>query len=156
MARFLLFFLLVLLVGSPSARASLGATEDSLEKDRVSIKAAAVKSTKAEAYTTHEFLSGGLQVREYASPDGTVFAVTWHGAGNPDLSTLLGSYFGDYEVAKRKLAPSKKRRTFGRVSYSTVTGEKVVVKTFGHMRSARGLAYAPKLVPQRVSPNDLQ
>jgi Protein of unknown function (DUF2844) len=155
MARPCLFLVLVLLVGGPAARASLGDNETSLEKDRAALKASAVTSTPTGSYTVHELVTGARRVREYASPDGTIFAVTWSGVGHPDLSALLGSYFADFEATNRKLA-SGKHHAAGRVAHSTVTGEKVVVRRSGHMRSARGLAYVPSLVPQGVSPNDLQ
>src|SRR5215813_12694053 len=78
------------------ARATLGEPESSIAAEpqlgRVSIKA-----TDLGAYRVHESqLSSGTVVREYAAPNGNVFAVTWRGPFVPNLKHLLGRYFEEY------------------------------------------------------------
>ena len=154
MARSLVLFFMALLA-CPSAQASLGGTKTSLETDRASMNGAPVTAAPASAYTVYEFTAGARRIREYASPSGAIFAITWVGGRHPDLSVLLGSYFAEYDTMNRALNPAKRRKKFGRVTYSNLTGQNVVVQTFGQMRSARGIAYCPALVPSGVSLNDL-
>lgn len=93
----------------------------------------------------------GLVVREYVSPSGTVFAVSWHGPTPPDLRTLLGSYFGEYTAAAAK-APLRPGRRY--LALKTQSG--AVIQTGGHMRDLRGRAFIPSLFPSGVSEGDIQ
>ena len=74
-----------------------------------------------------------MTVKEYLSPNGTVFAVSWRGPRPPDLSQLLGSYFAEYQTAAA--APHAQR------GHLLVQTENLVVETSGHMRDLRGRAY---------------
>ncbi len=59
------------------ARAALGGTAESVQRDRVQMKAA-VRAQAGAGYTLHELTTpAGIFVREYANADGRVFAVTW-------------------------------------------------------------------------------
>jgi hypothetical protein len=153
MAR-LFLFLLVFLLGCPCARASLGDSVASLEKDRASVNGSAVTSKESGAYVVHTIGTSTREIREYATPEGTIFAVAWHGVGHPDLTQLLGSYYSELLAADHK--PGEKKRPRGRVTHSILTGAHVVVKRFGQFRSARGIAYLPALIPAGVTADDLQ
>jgi hypothetical protein len=106
-------------------------------------------------YTVRESAVGGVKIREYAAPDGTIFAITWRGLGHPDLTPFLGSYYAEYEAMNRNAAAGRKKRT-NRLAHSSVSTQHVVVRKFGHLRSARGLAYVPALLPKGVEPGELQ
>ena len=64
---------------SAPALAALGGDATSVEGDRVSLKGA-LRVTPTTEYTVHEIQTpAGIVVREFVSPQGRVFAVTWRG-----------------------------------------------------------------------------
>jgi hypothetical protein len=110
---------------------------------------ASVRVLVANSYSVHEMqMPTGTRVRQFASPAGTVFAVTWQGF-SPDLQQLLGNYFQEYISA----ASSQHARR-GRGVYID-TGD-LVVETAGHMRFAVGRAYLRSQVPEGVDANALR
>ncbi len=131
------------------ALAALGEPESSVASDRQALAAVARGSTDRGAYSVHELEQGGTTIREYVSPQGVVFAVTWSGLANPDLRTLLGGYAAEYERAAAQ-SPSVKGRRSRRVAASNV-----VVDSWGHMRDRHGRAWVPELVPQGVTLDEI-
>lgn len=128
--------------GVGRAHAALGERAESVAADQASM-GGQLSTTSGAGYTVHEITAQGRRVREYVSADGMVFAVVWHGSTPPDLSQLLGSYYGEYRAAAEK-APVALR-------YSKVSTNHVVVERGGHMRDLWGRAIAPSLVPAGVS-----
>jgi hypothetical protein len=129
------------------ALAGLGGDATSVEADRVSMKGA-LHITSAARYAVHEInISGGMQVHEYVSPAGKVFAVSWRGAGIPDLRQMLGSYYGEFAQAT-----SQPHYNHHHLSVQTAN---VVVQSSGHARAFFGRAWVPSLLPQNVAPNDI-
>ena len=112
---------------------------------------AATNKASPTLYTLHEItLDSGTLVREYASPAGIVFAVTWQGPVLPDLSLLLGSYFSTFK------AETEQARQMGRRgSPVTVNQGSLVVVSSGRMRNFFGYAYAPDLIPTSVNIQDV-
>jgi hypothetical protein len=98
-------------------------------------------------YTIEEIsrADGGV-IREYVTPAGKVFAVSWNGPAIPDLSQLLGSYSGEF---RNTLLTQPK--SFGRRPAS-VHNSDLVVETGGHMRAFQGRAYVNSMLPAGVSP----
>lgn len=141
--------LLAGLAASP-ARAALGEAEASVSRDREALAAAARGTTDRGTHTVHELERGGTTIREYVSPQGLVFAVTWEGLANPDLRTLLGTYAAEYEQAA-----AASRRVKGRRA-QRVIAPRVVVERWGHMRDLHGRAFVPDLVPQGVSLDEIR
>lgn len=102
-------------------------------------------------YTQHETqLETGTLVREYATPAGVVFAVSWQGPVLPDLSALLGQYFKTFKVEAERL-----RMTGRRGGSLTIAHTDLVIHSGGRMRDFSGHAYAPALVPAGVKINDV-
>ena len=100
----------------------------------------------ASLYTLQETqLENSTVVREYTTPAGVVFAITWQGPVLPHLQTLLGSYFPAFEQETRRAQQSGHQRT--RVLMQTPD---LVVQSAGRMGRFKGHAYAPDLVPQGV------
>jgi len=127
-----------------SAFASLGGTPESVDADRLRSQGSLVAIVRTEAFTRHELRTAtGTTIREYVSPGGTVFAVTWQGPWLPDLRQVLGSYFDEYERAVR----TRTRRTRGVVQ---IAEPNFVVVTSGHQRSFSGRAFVPSLAPAGV------
>jgi Protein of unknown function (DUF2844) len=130
------------------ASATLGEPESSIAAEpqlgRVSIKA-----TDVGLYRVHESpLPSGTVVREYAAPNGHVFAVTWRGPFVPNLKQLLGRYFEEY-------AAGAKANHIDR-HHLDVRQSDLVVQASGHMRAMAGRAYLPQALPAGVTPGDLQ
>ncbi len=141
-----------LMLASPLlAFATLGASLDSVQSDQAHLKAN-MKVTEAGVYSIHEMTgSTGTVVREYVSPAGRVFGVTWQGPFIPDMQQLLGSYFQQYVQAAKEQRDSR----VGRAPLN-IQEPGLVVQTAGHMRSYSGRAYDPGLLPAGVSADDVR
>ena len=102
-------------------------------------------------YTLHEVqLENGTSVREYATSDGIVFAVSWQGPVLPDLSALLGTYFNTFKLEAERVRAAGRRGGPVSVEYGDL-----VMQSSGRMRNFFGHAYAPALVPAGVKINDV-
>jgi hypothetical protein len=146
-ARILLSSLILIL--PLSARAVLGDTAASVLNDQARIKGT-LRSVDLHTYVMHEITSSdGSVVREFVSPQGAVFGVTWEGQFVPDLQQLLGPY---YQQAQQAQAGQQRR---GRGPVVIETPGLVVYET-GHMRSFHGQAFIPQLVPQGVQASDIR
>jgi hypothetical protein len=142
------FSTLAALFAAGAAHASLGGPYESIAKDGATLHAA-IKMETRSAFEVHELtLPSGTQVREYATPAGLVFAVTWNGPALPDLSQTLGAYFPDYTVAART-NPNGHRH----LHYAT---SHVVIDSGGRMRAFFGRAYLVGSLPADVSVTDLR
>lgn len=131
--------------------ASLGGDVGSVQTDQAKMQGT-LRSTSADAYTVHEIqTAAGVAVKEYTSPVGKVFAVTWQGPVHPDLRQLLGSYFGPYVQALQ--AQRAQRRGHGPV---LIQQAGLVVEITGHARSFMGRAYVPQMVPAGVHAEELR
>ena len=140
----------LILLASANAWATLGQSVDSVEADRGALQAVRKQANSKSEYTVHTIESGAATVREYVNAAGTVFGLAWTGLTHPDLSQLLGSYASDYQQAV-----SQNPHEFGKRSHSVDTGS-VVVEKWGHMRSMKGRAYDPALLPQGVSADEIK
>jgi hypothetical protein len=132
------------LAAAGRAGAGLGEPVAAVAEDRRALAAEARAPVVARGYTVEQMASAAHEVREFVSPEGLVFAVAWDGISNPDLTRLLGPYAPEaLDAAGRTHARGRRRRV--------VRTDRVVVETWGHMRSLHGRAYAPSLVPPGVS-----
>ena len=122
-----------------AAVAGLGGDATSVEADRVSLKGA-VRVMPQANFTVHEITTGKLQVHEYLSAGGKVFAVSWRGPGIPNLRQMLGDYYGEF--AQARSAPHYNRH------HLSVETPQIVVQSSGHTRSFFGRAWVPALLPQ--------
>jgi hypothetical protein len=130
------------------AFAALGGDAASVNADVAKMKGQA-RATAVSGYTVSEItLPSGTILREYISPGGKVFAVTWKGMMPPDLQQTLGTYFEQYKAATAT-APREGHH------HQTVRQPDLVVSTGGHMRAWRGVAYVPSLLPPNFSLDEL-
>ncbi|MGZ3697718.1 MAG: DUF2844 domain-containing protein [Bdellovibrionota bacterium] len=133
------------------AHASLGGPALSVEHDRNALRGQQ-KVLSRHGYSIHELtLPEGQTVREYVDASGTVFAVTWQGATQPDLSLLPGDHFQEFQNAQSAEPPPGPRRP----SATTRSGNLVVVRS-GHMRDLRGKAYLETELPRNLRAKDLR
>ncbi|HUN54135.1 MAG TPA: DUF2844 domain-containing protein [Smithella sp.] len=140
--------LIVLFVGQ--AYATLGESTDSIATNRKALSAVRSTTITSSKYTVHVFQSETMTVREYVSPSGVVFGIAWNGLTHPDLTPLLGSYASEYQKAASHI-----KRQPGR-KFVKVESDNVIVEKWGHMRNLQGRAYAPALMPQGVSNDEIK
>lgn len=130
------------------AWATLGEDVATVENDRLQMKAQ-TRTTSVAGYTVHEVRSPtGTVVREYVSPAGKVFAVSWEGPVLPDFRQTLGRYFSAYN--SEASSPRVGRR------HLAIERSDLVVHSSGHMRAFYGNAYVPSLLPPNFSPDEIK
>lgn len=136
-----------LLLPAP-AHAALGAPFASIAADQARMRAS-IKMSSQAAYNVHALtLPSGTIVREYVGANGVVFAVAWNGPSQPALSTVLGTYFADFQNAARAGRSGRNRLDLERSD--------LVIQSGGHMRAFYGRAYLANAVPDGVSPDALR
>ena len=144
-AKTILSALLVLVLGSMPAWAGLGQPEASVTSDQVHMRSEH-RVQQFQAYKLHELTNAeGAVIREYVSPDGTVFGITWQGRSTPDMNQLLGNYINDFQTARRDQTHILQRRGI------TIKTNDFVYTNFCRLGVCSGSAYAPKLLPSNVS-----
>lgn len=135
------------------ATAALGDTVASVQADRVALKGQ-LRVRSEPGYSVHEITAAnGTVVREYVSPAGVVFAVSWSGRAMPNLAQTLGTYFSDYQAAVKSQRAGHAHR--GGHNHLEVRTPKLIVRAGGHMRQYFGTAYVPSLLPPNLSISDL-
>jgi Protein of unknown function (DUF2844) len=140
--KILLSFIVLLLLGSVPGWAVLGEYENSVTTDQQHMHAQ-LRETVRQGYSVKELSSAeGRTVKEYVSPAGLVFGISWQGPFMPDLQQLLGSYYGQLQQV---VQARRKRR-----GPLVVRTKNFVLVSGGHMRSFHGIAYAPNLLPANV------
>ncbi len=133
------------------ASASLGGDVTSVQTDQAKMQGS-LRTSSNNSYTIHEIqASTGVAVKEYVSPAGKVFAVTWQGPFHPDLRQLLGTYFDQFAQAEQ--AQRAQRRGHGPM---LIQQSGLVVQISGHMRSFLGKAYVPQMLPAGVHAEDIR
>jgi len=137
---------LIFLVTSPLF-ASLGEDVSSIRSDQAQLKAS-VRVVPGSHYSVHEMQTpSGTVIRQFVSPAGTVFAVTWRGFP-ANLEQLLGSYFGEYVQAASRQTASRGRSVH-------IDNGNLVVDSAGHMRSVVGRAFLRQKIPSGVSGDEI-
>ena len=144
----LTLFLAIFLPAIP-ARASLGDSVASVAVDSAHMRGQVTRSAM-QGYTVHQIdTPEGMQVREFVTPSGIVFAVAWQGPFLPNLGELLGTHLSEFQAALPN-SPTRRRRAL-----SVHTGA-LVVESGGHMRGFHGRAYLTTLIPAGLSPAVVQ
>jgi Protein of unknown function (DUF2844) len=139
--------LLMAALAAPSW-AALGDGAASVSDDAQQLRASPQVTARA-AYSVHEFRAPtGTVIREFVSPAGVVFAVSWQGPFKPNLPLLMGRHYADYVNAER--APGSTR------THSKIEQPNLIVRAEGHMRSFAGLAVLPQLMPANVNEGELR
>lgn len=112
---------------------------------------AVLRERPTNSYSVHELQAqGGINVREYVSAQGQVFAVTWRGRALPDLEQLLGNYFPAFHDA------AVARKNAGVRGPLTLRQDDLVIQSAGHLRTFFGKAYVPSLLPPQVTVEEIQ
>jgi hypothetical protein len=143
------------LLAPPSCFAALGGDLNSVLGDQIQFQGSE-KVTQMASFEIHEIrpqtgATTGTVIREYVSPAGTVFAVTWQGEWLPNMRQLLGTYFQQFTDAVKQqstVRPGRKPLHIARPDF--------VLHMTGHMRSYSGKAYLPAMLPPGVQPEAIQ
>jgi hypothetical protein len=138
------------LIITQSAFAELGGNESRINDEVKSFKAHSHKKIQRNGYSVHELSLDGVIVKEFVSPAGEIFAVTWHGMRAPNLKILFGSSYIKYDQERKKIKFQRGRRNM------SVSTSDLVVSSGGHMRDMHGFAYLPAKVPPGVELNNIQ
>jgi hypothetical protein len=142
--------LLVLLLASAGARASLGGDAASVLADATAL-GGQVRTSSLVSYDVEDIeVAGGLCVREFLSRDGVVFALGWAGPAPPDLQQLLAAYRAEFMAGVATQVHQGLQRSVRLVLPD------LVVQSGGHLRAYAGLAYLPLRLPPGVSPADIR
>jgi hypothetical protein len=137
------------------AAASLGGDVNSVQADQAKMQATRRTLPVDERYTVHEITTPyGTVVREYVSPAGQVFGVTWRGPFLPDFQQIFGSYYQQFAAAAQTQRSAQPRRS--RNAPLSVDQPGLVVHSGGHMRAYSGSAFVPGIIPQNVDPKEIQ
>ena len=142
---------LLFALSSPPAWAALGGSPGGVEVDGQP-SSTPEKLVPSGAYIVHERATPDVVVREYATPQGQVFAVFWLGRRNPDLPVLLGRYFEQYQAA---VTNREKKRSPMRGMTHIETAE-LIVETGGPMGAVWGKAYVPAQFPPGMTKEAIQ
>ena len=139
----------VLMLATVCAHATLGQDEATADADGNRLQARRTKRAEA-GYAVHEILLGsGTIVREYASPEGKIFAVTWRGPTLPNLGQILGE--ANFQSFVGSPGAQHVRRRL-----RAVQRDDLVVHSAGRPRAFSGYAYVPALVPSGVAVENLR
>jgi len=143
-----IFILFSILAAAFPAEATLGGSAESVVTDQSKLHAKRAVVDRRD-YTVHEITGDdGTLIREYVTPAGKVFGVSWSGPTIPDLAQLLGTYNAEFQTAIRA-----KR---GRRSSAAVHNPDLVVESSGHMRAFHGRAYLNSMLPTGVTEDVVQ
>jgi hypothetical protein len=145
-----LFLFCAVAAGALPGWAALGGSADSVAADQAKLQATR-KMVAMPEYTVHEITraDGGV-VREYVTPAGKVFGISWSGPTIPDLTQLLGSYQAEARDTLRA-----QPKSFGHRA-AAVHNSDLVVESAGHMHAFQGRAYLNSLLPTGVSPEKIK
>jgi hypothetical protein len=139
--------LLIVVSSTNPAWAVLGQSRESVRLDAQNLKGTQT-TTEMSGYSIEEInRNDGVVLREFVSPEGKVFGITWKGPTLPNLSNLLGPYFPAYQQANQS--------THRRGPRSIHSGA-LVVETGGHMRAFHVRAYLSDHLPSGVSQDVVQ
>jgi len=138
--------LLIVFLGAAPGWAVLGEYASSIDLDQQVLRGDRRELVR-QGYKVHELTApNGLMVREFVSPGGLVFGVTWQAPQMPNLQQVLG----DHNMTELQLALAARQRCHSGAPLIVRT-PKLVFVSGGHMRSFHGYAYVPSLVPANVS-----
>ena len=147
----LLIFLIIVYLLPLRAFAALGGDGASVDADAAQMRASKVVE-QTGTYKVHQLKTeSGTMVREYVSPAGKVFAVSWQGPFVPDMQQLLGSYFDQYSAAVKA---SKESHVGRRPLNLQLPG--LVVQMNGYAHNFHFRALIPQQVPAAANLGDIQ
>ena len=130
--------LMILLWGAAPGWAVLGEYASSIDLDQQILRGER-RELARPGYKVHELTTAnGTVVKEFVSPAGLVFGVTWQAPQMPNLQQVLGNY--NMAELQQALASRPRRHSGAPLIVRTAN---LVFVSGGHMRSFHGYAYVP-------------
>ena len=134
---------LAVAVAAGHAQAALGEPATSVAAEQAQLHAARRQTFGPQVQVHTLQWADGSQVRQYAGPDGRIYAVAWNTRGKPQLSLLLGSHYDRYVAAVRA---AQRARPGVRHAGQWQDGE-LVVEAVAHGTVFSGRAYLSTMIP---------
>ena len=135
----------VLVLASAHAWATLGQSEATVTSDRLQLNSREQVQT-FDSYTVHQLTTdAGQTVKEFVSPQGIVFGVSWQGRSVPYMTQLLGTYVNNLQTAT-----AAQKRILPRRGIAVTTND-FVYSNFCRMQMCSGQAYVVSILPRNVS-----
>ena len=137
--------ILLVLVHPTSVIAELGGDVPSVLADRVRL-GGALRVRGSDGYTIYEIVDQNeTMVREFVSPSGVVFAISWEGRFVPQLQDLLGTSFARYAVMLQQEKTMHPER-----APLNIHEPQLAFENGGHMGWYYGRAYLPQGIPRGI------
>ena len=138
----LMIMVFALAASADPARAVLGAPVASVQEDQLRLAGTRTQSVHAYHQVHEIVMADGSRIREFVSPSGMVFAVSWSTRFKPDLQALLGTYHAQYDAAAREALqrPGIRRQL-------SLQRSDFVLETNAHLNHFTGRAWVPSLTP---------
>jgi len=150
-----IFFSGITLLSSTFAYAELGGDFSTVQKDSKKLGSPITTTTQTTTahsqYNRHEMSKGRMHVREYADSNGKVFGIAWNGSKHPDLRTLMGSHFNDFQAAM-----VQGRRNHHHGGTTTVDSGNIHLEMGGRMMSVYGRVWLTDQVPTGMNLHEIQ
>jgi hypothetical protein len=142
-----------LALAGADARATLGEAAASAEADRARVGGERRVAQATDAHLRVHVITraDGSTIKEFETPAGVVFAISWSTRLKPRLDELLGAHAADYAQATREALSTPGVRHQLRIARGDL-----VVQASGRLNAHAGLAYLRSLVPAGVRVDDLR
>ena len=146
----------VALFSSSGVYAALGGGVASIQQDAQALGAPVprvppVPMTRHSNYDRYEISSDWLHLHEFVGRRGNVFALAWNGKRHPDLRTLLGEHFRDFQGA---IAQARKEHRRG--GTIVVDSGDFHLEIGGHMMSVYGLIWLKDQIPSGMDLHEIR
>jgi hypothetical protein len=138
------------LLAMAPAFAGLGEAESSINADSMRMHARRTVAM-TQQYSVNELQSAdGSRVKQYVSPSGIIFAVSWHTLYKPNLSSMLGPSFQNYAQAAQQAA-----RRPGIQRHFRHESLDLVVQATSHLNVFSGFAFRQSMLPRGLNLSNL-
>lgn len=129
--------------------AILGESSATVKHDQARLNSTHRSQSEA-GYTIHTLETPGLVIREYTSPDGMVFGLSWRQhTGLLNLESLFGTYYGEYSQAVAQQARQSPR-------FQRIETDHLIVERGGRMGATWGRAWIVALLPPGIFKEQIQ
>lgn len=145
------YLLLAILLVSFRANALLGDTEDTGFQAKA-LRAKGETVINRKSFQIKMRRDEGLETRRFVDSTGFVFAISWRGVNEPELSTFLNpDQMSELQSVRRS---QRQMRNYHRGPQKFESSRMIYLMS-GHPRDWRGLVYLKDRLPGNVTPEDL-
>ncbi len=141
-----------LLAAAGPAAAVLGGDLASVHADQQRLGAQRRQQVQLTFQVQVLTLPDGSTIRQYATPAGRIFAVSWNTRFKPRLDDLLGTHFAAYAEGGRLAQAARP----GVAHSARIARGDLVVESSAHLQAHVGRAYLRSLLPAGTPPDALR